>query len=268
MSLQTEQRPTHACIDLDALAFNFHSSKQFIGPDLKYMAVVKADAYGHGTVGCALRLESEGVDWFGVVIPEEGVELRKSGVTKPILCFGSFWPGQEKLIVEYEVTPTIYDLDTAIILDQYAAKCGLKLDIHIKIDTGMGRVGIRYKDSAAFPEALKQTKNLKVTGLLTHFAAAEDPRETEFTNLQIERFDRGCDAFRAAGHYSQWSGLANSPGAVRYSASRGNKVRLAGAWYGLLDDILTPETARPELKPVLSLRSQIAHLKHVPSGEI
>ena len=137
MSLLTERRPTQASINLDALAFNFHSSKQFIGADLKYMAVVKADAYGHGAVACALRLESEGVDWFGVVIPEEGVELRKSGVTKPILCLGSFWPGQEKLLVEFEMTPVIYDRDSALILDRYAAKCGLKLDIHIKIDTGL-----------------------------------------------------------------------------------------------------------------------------------
>src|SRR5437660_8819756 len=126
--LQTEQRPTCAFIDLNALAFNFQSAKQFIGSDVRYMAVVKADAYGHGAVECARRLESEGIDWFGVVIPEEGVELRKAGVTRPILCFGSFWPGQEKLLVDHEVTPVIYDRSTALILDHYAAEHNLKLD--------------------------------------------------------------------------------------------------------------------------------------------
>ena len=267
MSPQTEQRPTHAYIDLDALAFNFHSSKQFIGSGVKYMGVVKANAYGHGAAECALRLEAEGVDWFGVVIPEEGVELRKGGVTKPILCLGSFWPGQAQLIVEHDLTPVIYDRDTAIILNNYAAERSLFLDIHVKLDTGMGRVGIRYEDATAFAEALKQTQNLRISGLLTHFASAEDPAETEFTNLQIDRFNAACDVFRAAGHDLQLLDLANSPGAIRHPASRGNMVRLGGALYGLLDDILTADTVRPELKPVLSLRSRIAHLKHLPSGE-
>src|SRR5882757_1672759 len=108
MALKTPQRPTEARIDLDALAFNFHSSKQFIGTDIKYMAVVKANAYGHGAAACSLRLETEGVDWFGVALPEEGVEIRKAGVTRPILCLGSFWPGQEKPLVEYGLTPVVY----------------------------------------------------------------------------------------------------------------------------------------------------------------
>ena len=267
MSLQTQERPTHAYIDLDTLAFNFQSSKRFIGRDIKYMAVVKANAYGHGSIECARRLESEGVDWFGVVIPEEAVALRKGGITTPILCLGSFWPGQERLIVEHDVTPVIYERSTARILDKYAEKGGLKLDIHIKIDTGMGRVGIDYLDTAAFAEDIKQLENLRVNGLLTHFASAEDPGETEFTKLQIERFNIACDIFRAAGHDPEWLDMANSPAAIRFAASRGNMVRLGGALYGLLDDILPSETERPMLKPVLSLRSRIAHIKHVPAGE-
>src|SRR5213592_4960528 len=109
MTFPSMHRPTASYVNLDVLARNFQSTKEFVGSDLKYMAVVKANAYGHGAVKCALRLESEGIDWFGVVIPEEGVELRKAGVTRPILCFGSFWTGQEKMIVNYNVTPVIYD---------------------------------------------------------------------------------------------------------------------------------------------------------------
>ena len=89
------QRPTWAEINLDNLAFNFHSVKKFVGSEIKYMAVVKADAYGHGAIECAKRLEAEGVDWFGVALPEEGVELRKAGIRKLILCLGGFWDGQE-----------------------------------------------------------------------------------------------------------------------------------------------------------------------------
>lgn len=267
MSLQVKERPTHSFIDLDALAFNFHSSKRFIGTDIKYMAVVKANAYGHGAAQCALRLETEGVDWFGVALPEEGVELRRAGVALPILCLGSFWPGQEKMIIDYALTPVIYDPDTAECLDVYTSGRGLTIDIHVKVDTGMGRVGVRYEDVADFANGLKKVRNLNVAGLLTHFASADDPNETEFTNVQIERFNTACNIFRAAGHDPKWIDAANSPGAIRYPSSRGNMVRLGGALYGLLDDILRPETVRPELKPVLSLRSRIAHIKRVPRGE-
>ncbi len=155
MPYYTAKRPTEALIDLDALAFNFQSSKKFIGTDVKYMAVVKADAYGHGAVECAMRLESEGVDWFGVAIPEEGVELRKAGINSPILCLGSFWPGQEELILEFDLTTVIYDLDTARHLAQFAAEKGVVLDVHVKVDTGMGRVGVGFRDVPEFALSLK-----------------------------------------------------------------------------------------------------------------
>ena len=107
------QRPTWAEVDLDNLAFNFHSVKKFVGGQIKYMAVVKADAYGHGSIPCARRLEREGVDWFGVALPEEGVELRHAGIRKLILCLGSFWHGQETLILNNNLTPVVYQLDRA-----------------------------------------------------------------------------------------------------------------------------------------------------------
>ncbi|MEO6654816.1 MAG: alanine racemase [Pyrinomonadaceae bacterium] len=267
MSLKTEKRPTQAYINLDALAFNFHSAKQFIGSDLAYMAVVKADAYGHGAAACALRLETEGVEWFGVALPEEGVDLRKAGIARPILCLGSFWPGQEKLLVEYQLTPVVYDENTAKRLNRYAAENSLRFDIHIKIDTGMGRVGVRHTDVAAFAKTLKQLGNLHVIGLLTHFASAENPNENEFTDLQIDRFEAARDSFHDAGHKAEWFDMANSPAAISHPRSHGNLVRMGGALFGLLDDILRPNTNRPEMKPVMSLRSQIAHLKFLPSGE-
>ena len=267
MVLQTEKRPTQANIDLDALASNFQSSKQFIGTDIKYMAVVKADAYGHGAAACSLRLESEGVDWFGVAIPEEGVEIRRAGVTRPILCLGSFWPGQEKLLVKHNLTPVVYDNNAALSLSTYAAENGLTLDIHVKIDTGMGRVGVGYRETSDFAKALKQIKTLKVTGILTHFAAADDPNQNDFTNVQIKRFETACDEFRSAGHDPEWIDLANSPGAIRHPNSRGNMVRLGGALYGLLDDILPPDAARPDLKPVLSLHSRVAYLRRCSRAE-
>lgn len=267
MTPQTEKRPTQAYIDLDALAFNFHSSRKFIGEGVKIMAVVKADGYGHGAAACAVGLEKEGVDWFGVAIPEEGVEIRKAGVKAPILCLGSFWPGQENLILEYNLTPVIFDLAIAKILAKCAAEHKRNIDIHVKIDTGMGRVGVNYRDAADFARELTKIEGLKVTGMLTHFASAEDANENEFTDLQIERFDNACAALAAAGHKPKLFDLANSPGAISHPGSRRNLVRLGGALYGLTDDILSPETPQPNLKPVLSLSSRITHLRNVPAGE-
>lgn len=267
MTLQTDKRPTQAYIDLDALAFNFHSAKKFIGDGVKYMAVVKADGYGHGGAACAVRLETEGVDWFGVAIPEEGVEIRQAGVKSPILCLGSFWPGQENLLFEYNLTPVIYDLAIAKILGKCATEHKKNIDVHIKIDTGMGRVGIDHRDAAEFARELKNIRELHVIGLLTHFSSAEDAKENAFTTKQIERFEDACAAFVTADHTPEIFDLANSPGAITHPESRRDLVRLGGALYGLVDDILQPGTLQPNFRPVLSLSSRIAYLRQVPTGE-
>ena len=165
-----QHRPTVAKIDLDALAHNFHETRRFVGERLRYMAVVKADAYGHGAVDCARRLEAEGIDWFGVAITEEGVELREAGITRPILCLGSFWPGQEDVVISHQLTPVIFEMEVAAVLSSAVGKGSY--DIHVKIDTGMGRVGVRWPDTAEFARGLKSFTNLNVTGIMTHLASA------------------------------------------------------------------------------------------------
>src|SRR5688572_23553812 len=170
----TSQRPTWAKIDLDNLAFNFLSVKNFAGSDLKYMAVVKADAYGHGAVECSKRLEAEGVDWFGVALPEEGVELRKAGIRKRILCLGGFWNGHETTALNYNLTPAIFQIEKAKTLNDAAASRGTTVAVHVKVDTGMGRVGVRYDEVTEFAEALRQLDHLVLEGVMTHFAAADD----------------------------------------------------------------------------------------------
>jgi alanine racemase len=152
-------------------------------------------------------------------------------------------------------------------LNSYAKGTGRILDVHIKVDTGMGRVGVRWERVGGVISLLSELSNLRVTGLLTHFASADDPSEDEFTALQIARFENVVEQFRAAGHEPQFLDLANSPGAIMHPRSRGNMVRLGGALFGLLDDILPEDAARPELRPVMSLRSRIANIKEVPAGE-
>ncbi|MFL6375103.1 MAG: alanine racemase [Pyrinomonadaceae bacterium] len=257
-------RPTFATIDLDALAHNLRETRNFVGTDLKYMAVVKADAYGHGAVECALRLQHEGVDWFGVAIPEEGCELREAGITKPILCLGSLFPGQEELVVEHDLTPVIFDIEVADALSQYLGS--RTYDIHVKIDTGMGRLGVRWPEARKFAHELKRFTNLNVTGIMSHFASADDPEQDQFTAAQIERFEEAVRIFEEEGFSPQIVDIANSPGSIRRPDSRHGLVRLGGALFGLLDDIVPATADQPELKPVLSLVSRIAFIKDVPAG--
>lgn len=267
MPSKTSQRPTWVEIDLDDLAFNFHSVRKFVGEDLGYMAVVKADAYGHGSVECARRLADEGIDWFGVALPEEGLELRNAGITSPILCLGGFWTGQEKMVLDNHLTPVIYQLEKAESFDRAAADSGVIADFHSKIDTGMGRIGVRFDEVGAFASGLRQFKNLKLEGLMTHFAVANDLAQNDFTDLQIARFYKSVEVFKLAGFQPTVIDLANSPGAIAHPNSLGNMVRLGGVLYGLGGDVLPAGIEKPELKPVLSLHSRISHIKRVPRGE-
>jgi alanine racemase len=260
-------RPTYAEINLTNLRFNLRSSREFIGRDLKCMAVVKANAYGHGAVECSRVLEGEGVDWLGVALVEEAVELRKAGIKTPILCLGGFYEDQEALFTEYSVTPVVLSIKQAQLLSGASGNLGSQQNIHIKIDTGFGRIGVWWEEVADFAKQLSGLSNLNVDGLMTHFAAADDPAENDFTNEQIRRFYESVDIFHDLGFSPSFIDLANSPGAVGHPNSRGNMVRLGGILYGLGDDTLPRGINRPELRPVLSLYSRIAYLKRVPKGE-
>ncbi|MDQ3089381.1 MAG: alanine racemase, partial [Acidobacteriota bacterium] len=239
----------------------------FVGAKLNYMAVVKADGYGHGAVNCARRLEQADIDWFGVALPEEGLELRENGIKKPILCLGSFWAGQENLLLENDLTPVIYRLDIAEKFNRAANDKKTIADVHIKIDTGMGRIGVRFDEVKDFAESLKKFTNLRVDGIMTHFATADNLSENDFTNEQIRRFDETVLIFEEKGFRPRYKDLANSPAAVAHQNSRGNLVRIGGILYGLGDDVLPKEIEKPALKPVLSLHTRIAYLKKVPKGE-
>lgn len=261
------QRPTWAEINLANLVFNFKSVKTFVGAEVHYMAVVKADGYGHGAVECARALEKENVDWFGVAIPEEGLQLRQAGILRPILCLGGFWEYQQNLIVENDLTTAICRLENAESLNNAAMSQNRTAKVHVKVDTGMGRIGVRFDEIAAFAEQLKFFSHLKVQGLMTHFAAADNLAENEFTNEQIRRFAQAVEIFEKKGFQLIYKDLANSPGAIAHKNARGNMVRLGGVLYGLGGDVLPKEIKKPELKPVMSVFSQVTLLKKVPKGE-
>ena len=260
-------RPTWVEIHLDRLVQNFQESRRFIGDDVHYMAVVKADAYGHGAVKCAQALSEAGVDRFGVALPEEGLELRTAGITQPILCLGGFWPGQQDAIVAEDLNAVIYRSDIAALLDRAAADKGVTAKIHIKIDTGMGRIGVRPDELSGFCERLKAFRNLAVEGVMSHFASADDLTENDFTRQQIEVFRDSVSVIRSNGFDPEILDLANSPGAVIHKESKFSMVRLGGILYGLGNDIIPHSIDRPKTEPVLTLHSRITHLKRVLAGE-
>src|SRR5256885_15627884 len=131
-SEQTPARPTWAEIDLDALAENLRVIRAHVGPEVKVLAAVKGDAYGHGALECARRLEAEGVDWFGVALPEEGIELRSAGITRPVLCLGGFWAGQEAACLKQNLTPVVYRLDPIESRDLSAREPSAPAHVHVK----------------------------------------------------------------------------------------------------------------------------------------
>jgi len=264
--LVDSRRPTIAKIDLDALAGNLRSTRDFIGEGVKVMGVVKANAYGHGSVECSKRLEAEGIDWLGVAIVDEAVELRAAGVNSSILCLGSFWPGQEELLFDHEITPVVFDLDHAELLDSHARERNLSKNIHIKVDTGMNRVGVPFGDVADFAEEFRRFENLHVEGLMTHFASADDLTD-DFTSLQMRHFAVAVSTFHEKGFRPGVLDMANSPGAVAHYDSRATMVRVGGILYGLGDDVLPKGVERPDLRPVMSLHTRIAFLKKVAAGE-
>ena len=261
------RRPTWAEINLDNLAANFNSIKQRVGNDISVMPMVKADAYGHGAVVCAQRLEREGANWFGVATPEEGIELREAGIRGPILSAGGFWRDQAAACIQQRITPVVYHLDMIHAVDEAARDAGEKIDIHVKVDTGMGRLGVRFDQLNEFVVGLEQFKNIRVDGVLTHFAAADDAACQPLTQDQIRRFHDAVGVLRSHGFTPTYLHLANSAGIYGHKDGWGNMVRPGGALYGLWRDVLSLAVGDPKLLPVMSLHSRISLLKWVPAGE-
>jgi len=261
------RRPTWADIDLDALASNFRAVRERVGAGVKVMGVVKADAYGHGARECALRLADEGAEWFGVASPEEGFALRGAGVTQPVLSFGGFWQGQAEDCLRQSIVPVVYRLDMAEALDAAARAAGKVADVHVKIDTGMGRLGVRYDEAAEFAERLRAFEHVRVDGVMTHFAAADEPRHDCFTEEQLKRFREAVAAFREKGHRPTYEHMANSAATFAHTETHGQMVRPGGVLYGLWRDVLPPLADTPRLRPVMSLCSRIVLLKRVHVGE-
>ena len=257
-------RPTRVEIDCDALRFNLAEVRRTVGADTEILAVVKADAYGHGAAGVAPVLAAAGADQFGVALVGEGLALRRYGIRQPIVVLGGVFAGEEAAVVEHDLQPVLYDLDAARRLDAAARGAGCRIPCHLKVDTGMGRLGFRPETLDEVLGALGQLPGLELRGLASHLALADEP-EKPFTTAQFERFRKVIASVRAAGFAPRYTHIANSAAIFSRALSDCNLVRPGISLYGGLTG--TPFEGTISQRPVMRFVSQVAQLKPVPAGE-
>ncbi len=256
------RRPTYVEIDLGALRHNLRQVRTKAAK-AKVLAVVKADAYGHGAAKVAPALQDAGADLFGVAIVEEGIELRRAGILKPILVLGGIYPDQERDLFNHDLTPTLYSLETACRLDRYAREAGRTCPYHLKIDTGMGRLGFRPEELPGVLDALSGKKNLVLEGVISHLAVADDPHHS-FTGEQTHLFREMLGKIREAGFDPGYVHISNSSALFSCDPLECNLVRPGIVLYGSLPSSWF--AGKIDLKPVMSLRTSVVQIKKVPAG--
>jgi len=277
------RRPVWAEVSLGALAFNLEAIRRYVNPPeekrktpRKVLSIVKGNGYGHGGPEVAKALEKAGSDWFGVTCTDEGIAVRKNGVRKPILILTSFVPREESRLVKHDLTAVIHRCEQLALLDRAAARrSGSKrVPFHLKIDTGMNRLGIASSDVECFARQLGKCKNIELTGIFSHFASSgvfTDTAVGQQTREQEECFYAALERLRALGIDPGIVHLANSAAIVSRPETWADMVRPGAILYGYhpgYDPIEKREEAeaRLPLKPVMSLRSRIISLRNVPQG--
>ena len=256
-------RRTWAEIDLDALAHNYEQARKRIGPNVKYLGVVKADAYGHGALQVAKKLEKLGADYLAVSSLDEARELRRGGVGAPILILGHTPPEMVPQLIEYGITQAVSARATAEEYSAAAAESGGTLKVHIKVDTGMSRLGFLVRDGHfdGGVEAIAascELPNLEAEGIFTHFAAsdADDAPSEDYTRRQFAVFQKVIAALAARGRTFAIRHCANSGALARYPEMYLDMVRPGIALYGVGDD-----AERLGLRPVMRLKSSVSTIK-------
>ena len=264
-------------IDLQAIAHNVRELRRITRSKARLMVAVKGNAYGHGAVKIAQTAIAHGVDAFGVARIEEGVELRKAGLDAPILIFGYTAPSLTPRLIDYALTQTVYALDTAQALSAAAQRLGQTLKIHLKVDTGMGRLGLLPDSGRSSPSdlpasgrALKevlqihQLPGLKLEGIFTHFASADSADKT-FAHQQLSRFTRFLTELEKAGVDGLIRHAANSAAIIDLPESHLDMVRAGISLYGLYP---SDEVAKDKINliPAMTLKARIIHLKQVAAG--
>ncbi len=255
--------PTCATIDLAALAHNLTQFRRILPPGCDVLAVVKANAYGHGSVETTRALIRQGVSRVAVVSIEEGIILRQAGINAPIVVLGPLFREQIADLLAHQLTPVVSDLALLPDLARAAASLAAPYPIHLKVDTGMGRLGLTQSDVAALMTSQSFPATLHLEGLMTHLADA-DGESGDVTEQQLVQFSRAIDTLTACGFSIPLIHAANSGGAVRFPQARFSLVRPGIMLYGY--HTLPKSVTVPHLKPVLSLRSCVAQIRTIQAG--
>ena len=255
-------RPTICLIDHGALRWNLRQIRAKVGGQVKILSMVKANAYGHGAVAAAKTLAAAGSDAFGVATLDEGIELRQSGVGAPIVVVAGVYADQLEQFFSHALTPVIYDLSGLTELDAAVGKRRATLDIHLKIDTGMGRLGLCASEIESWLPSLHALGALKIIGIFSHFSTAESV-DGDYTKMQLEIFTRVVARLRAAGMTALFH-FANSAATITQPAAYFDMVRPGIMLYGAYP---SPAMAQQiTLKPVLTWQTKIVQLKKVPAA--
>lgn len=259
----TGYQRAYAKINLDAVSRNFDALKEKIGTETKVMAVVKADAYGHGSVRVAETLQ-EKADYFAVATLSEGIELRAAGIRNPMLILGYTSPLEYEQLLRYNIIPAIYDVDEARLLDSVAKNSGKKALIHIAVDTGMSRIG--FRDDAEGVSAVKEIsllENTVIEGIFSHYATA-DCEDKAFAKEQKRRFDSFINLLEKEGIEIPLKHMSNSAGAIEFDENY-DMVRLGIALYGLYpsDEV---DKEKVKLNPAMEVISHVIHVKDIEKG--
>lgn len=256
-------RPTFCSIDLAALRWNFRQVRKKVGREVKILSVVKADGYGHGARQIAKTLSDAGSDAFAVATLEEGVELRKAGIRAPILILAGVYPDQLGEILRYRLTPALYDLETLERFESKLRRRGASLGFHLKVDTGMGRIGLLASEIDGWLPRLGALKALQFAGLFSHFSYAE-AEEKEHTRHQLATFAGVVERLRQAGLCPPLIHMALSAAIITLPSSYFGMVRPGLILYGVYP---SPAMAhRIALRSVLSWKTRVLQVKSLPKG--
>lgn len=258
--------PVWAEVRLNSIAHNIKEIRRITNRKAGIMAVVKADAYGHGDCEAARVLLANGADCLAVARVSEGVRLRNSGFAAPILILGYTPPRQFRELLRYELSQTVYDLDTAFLLNEEAGRAGVRAKVHIKVDTGMGRLGVHYKGPGAPGEieAIARLQHLDAEGLCSHFATADSADKT-YAREQFENFVDIAEELKRRGLEFPFKHCANSAAIIDMPETHLDLVRPGIVLYGLYpsEEI---HRERISLRPVMVFKTSVAQVKKVPSG--
>lgn len=255
-----------AYIDLGAVEDNFRAMKANIREDTKMVAVVKTDAYGHGAIPIAKRVEPYPYIWgFAVATVAEAMELREAGIKKPILILGYTFAEDYDEMVRHEIRPTVFTLEMAELFSEAARRCGVCAPVHIAVDTGMSRIGVADDESGIRTAvSISRLENLQIEGVFTHFAKA-DEKEKGYTRMQMDRFVRFCDRMEESGVPAFLRHCSNSAGILEIRDANMDMVRAGITIYGIYP---SEEVCRSQvvLSPVMELKSHIVHVKTITEG--